>query len=93
LNIYNYSLDRRFIIANTSLSNWPIIYCNDKFSALVGWSRSEIMARSVICQFLHGLHTNQNMIDSFKTAIVEKRESQFDIILLKKNSKKAIINI
>jgi late competence protein required for DNA uptake (superfamily II DNA/RNA helicase) len=30
------------------------------------------------------------MIDSFKTAIVGKREFQFDIVLIKKNSKKAI---
>ena len=39
--------DRRFLIANSRLANKPIIYCNDAFCELIGYSRADIIQKSL----------------------------------------------
>ncbi|KJH45598.1 hypothetical protein DICVIV_08368 [Dictyocaulus viviparus] len=34
-----------FILANAQVVDYPIVYCNDGFSKLVGYSRAEIMQK------------------------------------------------
>uniref|UniRef100_A0A914R7G4 PAS domain-containing protein n=1 Tax=Parascaris equorum TaxID=6256 RepID=A0A914R7G4_PAREQ len=37
--------DCSFILANAQIVDYPIVYCNDGFSKLVGYSRAEIMQK------------------------------------------------
>uniref|UniRef100_A0A0K0DBB1 PAS domain-containing protein n=1 Tax=Angiostrongylus cantonensis TaxID=6313 RepID=A0A0K0DBB1_ANGCA len=37
--------DTSFILANAQVVDYPIVYCNDGFSKLVGYSRAEIMQK------------------------------------------------
>lgn len=35
--------DSNFILANAQIIDYPIVYCNEGFSKMVGYSRGEIM--------------------------------------------------
>ena len=55
-------LDRRFLISNAQLANKPIIYCNDGFCDLTGYSRSDIIQKPCTCEFLYGDETSDKSI-------------------------------
>lgn len=37
--------DTSFILANAQIVEYPIVYCNDGFAKMVGYSRAEIMQK------------------------------------------------
>ena len=45
LHILANFLDTSFVLANAQVVDYPIVYCNDGFSKLVGYSRAEIMQK------------------------------------------------
>ncbi len=76
-------LDRRFLIANAQVINKPIIYCNDAFCELTGYSRSDIIQKPCTCEFLYGIDTNDKSIKQIRHALQGSEEKEVEIILYK----------
>ncbi|CAN7996494.1 unnamed protein product, partial [Ixodes hexagonus] len=77
--------DRRFLVANALVDSLPIIYCNDGFCELVGWTRAELMQRSCVCEFLHGPLTDPDAVASFKDALASMVERQTELLYYRKD--------
>jgi PAS domain-containing protein len=63
--------------------NKPIIYCNDAFCELTGYSRSDIIQKPCTCEFLYGLETNEKSIKQIRHALQGSEEKEVEIILYK----------
>lgn len=60
----------------------PIIYCNDAFCSLTGYTRAEILEQN--CRFLQGPETSEGVRNSIKLAI--KNQTPYRVVI--KNYKK-----
>ncbi|CAC5406768.1 Potassium voltage-gated channel unc-103,Potassium voltage-gated channel subfamily H member 2,Potassium voltage-gated channel subfamily H member 4,Potassium voltage-gated channel subfamily H member 5,Potassium voltage-gated channel subfamily H member 7,Potassium voltage-gated channel subfamily H member 1,Potassium voltage-gated channel protein eag,Potassium voltage-gated channel subfamily H member 8,Potassium voltage-gated channel subfamily H member 6,Potassium voltage-gated channel subfamily H member 3 [My len=76
--------NRKFVIANAQIETSPIIFCNDGFCELTGYSRAEVMQKSCICDFLHGPLTGSLGILQIKDALQGTEEKQVEILYYKK---------
>jgi PAS domain S-box-containing protein len=63
--------------------NKPIIYCNDAFCDLTGYSRSDIIQKPCTCEFLYGNETNEKSIKQIRHALQGSDEKEVEIILYK----------
>ncbi|KAK0411630.1 hypothetical protein QR680_005757 [Steinernema hermaphroditum] len=77
--------DCSFILANAQIVDYPIVYCNDGFSKMVGYTRAEIMQRPCSLSFMHGEHSEPGALEKVQTALDNSRTDQAEIGLLKKN--------
>ncbi|CAI4222992.1 unnamed protein product [Auanema sp. JU1783] len=77
--------DTSFILANAQVVDYPIVYCNDGFSKLVGYSRAEIMQKPCSLAFLHGDHGEPGSLARMQDALDNSRTDQAEIGLCKKN--------
>ena len=84
------STDRNFIIANAQLGGNAIIFCNDGFCELCGFSRAELMQKPCSCDFLHGEETNTDAVAKIKEALTKGEESQVEITYYKKDGKSTV---
>ena len=62
-----------------------IIFCNDGFGELTGFSRAELMQKSCCCEFLYGENTSEEGIEQIKCALEKGEESQVEITFYKKD--------
>ncbi|KAG8139768.1 hypothetical protein E2320_002529 [Naja naja] len=79
--------DRKFIIANAQMENYAIIYCNDGFCEMFGYSRVEVMQRPCTCNFLTGPDTTPNSIAQLGQALLGSEECKLEILYYRKDSK------
>ncbi|CAF3951774.1 unnamed protein product [Rotaria sp. Silwood2] len=79
------SQNRRFLISNAQLVNKPIIYCNDAFCDLTGYSRADIIQKACTCEFLYGAETSEKAAKQIRHALQGSDEKEVDIILYKNN--------
>uniref|UniRef100_A0A8C7MV86 Voltage-gated inwardly rectifying potassium channel KCNH2 n=1 Tax=Oncorhynchus kisutch TaxID=8019 RepID=A0A8C7MV86_ONCKI len=79
------SQSRKFIIANARVENCAIIFCNDGFCAMCGYSRAEIMQKPCTCNFLYGPHTKRLAIAQLAQALLGSEERKVEINLYKKD--------
>ncbi|GFR68691.1 potassium voltage-gated channel subfamily H member 2-like [Elysia marginata] len=77
--------DRKFVIANAQVETVPIIFCNDGFCELTGYSRAEVMQKSSLCDFLHGPLTSSYAITQIKEFLQGSEENQVEILYYKKD--------
>ena len=77
--------DRNFIIANAQVECKPIIFCNDGFCDLCGYSRAEVMQKVCSCDFLHGPLTTAYAIRQIKEALGGVEEKQVEVLYYKKD--------
>lgn len=63
------------------------MYCSDGFCELTGFSRSELMRRSCACNFLYGLESSQEDVQSIQTALTTQSELKKEILFYKKNGR------
>ena len=56
-----------FIIADHTVPDDPIIFCNTAFERLTGYRREEILGHN--CRFLQGDDRNQRALDTLRSAI------------------------
>lgn len=77
--------NRNFIIANAQIEGQPIVFCNDGFCELTGFSRSEVMQRSAVCEFLHGQHTSASSVTHLRECLQGTDEKQIEMELYKRN--------
>ncbi|PAV61498.1 hypothetical protein WR25_11331 isoform B [Diploscapter pachys] len=85
--------DTSFVLANAQVVDYPIVYCNDGFSKLVGYSRAEIMQKPCSLAFMHGDHGEPGSLQKIQDALEQGRTEQAEIGLCKKNSLSRILQI
>ncbi|XP_051567840.1 potassium voltage-gated channel subfamily H member 7-like isoform X2 [Myxocyprinus asiaticus] len=71
--------NKRFVIANARVQNCAIIYCNDAFCEMTGFSRPDIMQKPCTCDFLHGQLTKRHAIAQVAQALLGSEERKVEI--------------
>ncbi len=70
------------VIADATLPDKPIVYCNPAFEKITGYDRSEIIGHN--CRFLQGPDTDRTALDQIRVALQE----QHDCKVILKNYRK-----
>nr|XP_034991500.1 potassium voltage-gated channel subfamily H member 6 [Zootoca vivipara] len=78
--------NRKFLIANAQMENCAIIYCNDGFCEMFGYSRVEVMQRPCTCDFLTGPDTTHNSITQLGQALLGTDECKLEILYYRKDT-------
>lgn len=78
---------RKFIIANARVENCAIIYCNDGFCTLCGYTRAEVMQKPCTCDFLHGPRTQRSSVAQIAHALLGSEERKVEICFYRKDGK------
>ncbi|KAM4623663.1 voltage-gated inwardly rectifying potassium channel KCNH2-like [Polymixia lowei] len=77
--------NRKFIIANARVENCAIIFCNDAFCGMCGYTRAEVMQKPCTCSFLYGPHTKRPAVAQMTKALLGAEERKVDISLYTKD--------
>lgn len=85
--------DRNFVLGNAQVADLPIIYCNDGFCELTGYSRAELVQKHCSCDFLCGERTNEFSAREVKEALRGQEEKHVEILYYKKDGKIKSITI
>ncbi|KAL0993282.1 hypothetical protein UPYG_G00105650 [Umbra pygmaea] len=72
--------NRKFLIANAQMKNCGIIYCNEGFCQMFGFSRAEIMQQPGTCQFLAGPGTMKTALTQLAQALLGSEERKVEIL-------------
>ena len=75
------------------MADLPIIYCNDGFCELTGYSRAELVQKHCSCDFLCGENTNEFSAREVKDALRGQEEKHVEILYYKKDGKVKRITI
>ncbi|XP_054849477.1 potassium voltage-gated channel subfamily H member 6 [Eublepharis macularius] len=78
--------NRKFLIANAQMENCAIIYCNDGFCEMFGYSRVEVMQRPCTCDFLTGPDTTHHSIAQLGQALLGSEECKLEILYYRKDT-------
>ena len=70
-------------ISNQILPDEPLIYINEGFENLTGYSREEVLSTN--CRFLQGSNKNQEAIKEMRKAINEEKSCEVELLNYKKN--------
>ncbi|XP_078259929.1 potassium channel, voltage gated eag related subfamily H, member 7b isoform X2 [Rhinoraja longicauda] len=84
--------NRKFIIANARVQNCAIIYCNDGFCEMTGFSRPDIMQKPCTCDFLHGPESKRNAIAQIAQALLGSEERRIMVIYYHKDGSTFLCN-
>ncbi|XP_044860245.1 potassium voltage-gated channel subfamily H member 2 [Mauremys mutica] len=76
---------RKFIIANARVENCAVIYCNDGFCELCGYTRAEIMQKPCTCDFLYGPRTQRSAATQIAQALLGSEERKVEICFYRKD--------
>uniref|UniRef100_A0A8C8RME2 Potassium voltage-gated channel subfamily H member 6 n=1 Tax=Pelusios castaneus TaxID=367368 RepID=A0A8C8RME2_9SAUR len=68
------------------MENCAIIYCNDGFCEMFGYSRVEVMQRPCTCDFLTGPETTKNSIAQLTQALLGSEECKLEILYYRKDT-------
>ncbi|KAL3311892.1 hypothetical protein Ciccas_009524 [Cichlidogyrus casuarinus] len=74
-----------FVLANARIVDYPIVYCNEAFSKLTGFSRVDIMQKSGTCALFYGENTTAEMKSQLYNALENSQQDQLEMLLYKKN--------
>ena len=72
-------------MANALADGEPIIYCNERFCQMVGFSRAEVMQKPAVAEFLHGPLTSPGSITLVRETLAGAEEKQIDILYYRKD--------
>ncbi len=61
----------------------PIIFCNDAFSFMTGYSQDEILGYN--CRFLQGPETDRTVVGELRAAIAKREEVSVEMLNYRKN--------
>ncbi|TDG96996.1 hypothetical protein EPR50_G00220040 [Perca flavescens] len=84
------SQGRKFVIANARVENCAIIFCNDGFCHMCGYSRAEIMQKPCTCNFLYGPDTKRLAIAQMAQALLGSEERKVEINLYRKDGNRRV---
>ena len=82
-----------FLLANSQLWDWPIVYASDGFCYVTGISRSEIIAQSCVCEFMHGHETDQDTVEKFRKALREEKPGPIEIELCNREGETQSVHV
>ncbi|XP_068428525.1 potassium voltage-gated channel subfamily H member 7-like [Clinocottus analis] len=85
--------NRKFVIANARVENCAIIYCNDGFCEMTGFSRPDIMQKPCTCDFLHGNLSDKEAIAQVAQAVFGSEERKVEITYYRKDGSDFQCNI
>lgn len=85
--------DKKFIIANARVQNCAIIYCNDGFCEMTGFSRPDVMQKPCTCDFLHGPETKRHDIAQIAQALLGSEERKVEVTYYHKNGKVDLFSV
>jgi len=71
------------IITDPRLPDNPIVFANDAFAALTGYTREEPLGRN--CRFLQGPGTNAEDVDKIRRAVANKQSVEIDLLNYRKD--------
>lgn len=74
------------VITDAQQDDLPIIFANDAFLSLTGYSRDDVIGKN--CRFLQGPETNIEDIDRVRHAIAAGRDVQVEIVNYKRDGSK-----
>ena len=57
------------LVSRFQIVDFPIVYCADEFSKLLGYPRFEVMQKSIRCEFMVGALTDKNSIGKMSQEI------------------------
>uniref|UniRef100_A0A3B4U0S4 Potassium channel, voltage gated eag related subfamily H, member 7 n=1 Tax=Seriola dumerili TaxID=41447 RepID=A0A3B4U0S4_SERDU len=77
--------NKKFIIANARVQNCAIIYCNDAFCEMTGFSRPDVMQKPCTCDFLHGQFTSRHAVAQVAQALMGSEERKVEITYHRKD--------
>ncbi|BDA49232.1 probable signal transduction histidine-protein kinase BarA at N-terminal half [Coccomyxa sp. Obi] len=80
------NLSEGITIADPNLPDCPLMYVNEAFCSMTGYTREEIIGRN--CRFLQGPDTDPASIARIRAAVKEERELSLEILNYKKNGDK-----
>nr|XP_032652043.1 uncharacterized protein LOC116834209 [Chelonoidis abingdonii] len=78
---------RKFIIANARVENCAVIYCNDGFCELCGYTRAEVMQKPCTCDFLYGPRTQHSATTQIAQALLGSEERKVEICFYRKDGR------
>ena len=71
------------VITDPSQPDNPIVFMNDAFTKLTGYSREEVMGRN--CRFLQGPATNSDDVTRVRNAIARREPIEIDLLNYRKD--------
>ncbi|XP_059183770.1 potassium voltage-gated channel subfamily H member 7-like [Centropristis striata] len=77
--------NKKFVIANARVQNCAIIYCNDGFCEMTGFSRPDVMQKPCTCDFLHGQFTTRHSVAQVAQALLGSEERRVEITYHRKD--------
>ncbi|KAK9819724.1 hypothetical protein WJX72_001676 [[Myrmecia] bisecta] len=80
------NLSEGITIADPNLPDQPIVYVNEAFCRITGYSREDVVGRN--CRFLQGPDTDSVMVDRLRGAIRDGREITVELLNYRKNGEK-----
>ncbi|XP_062853794.1 potassium voltage-gated channel subfamily H member 7 [Trichomycterus rosablanca] len=84
--------NKKFVIANARVQNCAIIFCNDAFCEMTGFSRPDIMQKPCTCDFLHGQLTKRHAIAQIAQALLGSEERKVEITYHRKDGSDFLCN-
>ncbi len=80
---FHYSKDNAFILSNAQIIDYPIVYCNDGFTKLTGYSKPELMQKSSTCSFMWGDLTDNDTKKKVEEAFTNSSNESLEILVYK----------
>ncbi|XP_060724867.1 potassium voltage-gated channel subfamily H member 7 isoform X2 [Tachysurus vachellii] len=84
--------NKKFVIANARVQNCAIIFCNDGFCEMTGFSRPDIMQKPCTCDFLHGQLTKRHAVAQIAQALLGSEERKVEITYHRKDGSDFLCN-
>ncbi|XP_062917316.1 potassium voltage-gated channel subfamily H member 2-like isoform X2 [Mobula hypostoma] len=75
----------KFIIGNARVSNCAIIFCNDAFCQMCGYSRAEVIQKPGTCDFLYGPRTKRSATVQITQALHSSQGWKVELLLYRKD--------
>ena len=80
------SSDDAFLITDAVADDMPVVFVNDRFTAITGYSREETIGRN--CRFLQGPETDSATVEEIRRALKQRTSFAGEILNYRKNGEK-----
>lgn len=71
------------VITDPAQADNPIVFCNEAFQSLTGYSQSEVLGRN--CRFLQGPETDLSVVGDIRSAVTQGRSISTELLNYRKD--------
>ena len=57
--------DTSFLLANAQIVEFPVVYCSEGFSKMLGYPKSDVMQNPIRCEFMVGTLTDRESLSKY----------------------------